>query len=98
MHIRADYRLWYPQPKKSVKTMCGRKTDPKFAGIPGVDRMQPPFFKDGRTGWCVACCDAALDQMNKIVVSKIDEVLYDDFYLPAMNVCANQILAASYST
>ena len=58
--------------------------------------MQPPFYKDGVTGWCPDCCDAALKEMTDIIRLGIDEVLYDDFYLPAINVCAIQLLDFSY--
>ena len=93
MHVRNDFRLWYHEPKDRIKTLCGKKTTRKFVGIPMIDRMQPAAIsRDGKDfGWCLKCSEEALRIMTEVVKGRVDEVLYEDFYRPAMKIMVQQL-------
>jgi len=57
-HIRKDWYAWVDWPtQKTVSTMCGTRTKPHLAGIPGVTEQPPMVIRAGRKtwGWCTPC-------------------------------------------
>jgi hypothetical protein len=57
-HIRKDWPEWldwYTQ--KTVSTMCGTRTKPEYAGIPGITTQPSVVLRSGKKtwGWCTPC-------------------------------------------
>lgn len=60
-HIRHDWPEWIDwHTQKSIKTMCGVKSQPHLCGIPGITKQDPVIQKGGKTvwGWCMRCVTA----------------------------------------
>ena len=100
LHIRKDFQKWLlPTLDEGcrVTAMCGAKTTGKYAGVPGVSEQRPFVNESREFGWCIHCCNEALDVMNN-VLSKDSGVLLSHWlvaqYLAAVDVTATQIMMA----
>lgn len=62
-HIRYDWKEFNDrQDQRTVSALCGVRTKPYLAGIPGVTDQEPVVYDRSRrlvSGWCINCCVAA---------------------------------------
>lgn len=57
-HIRHDWPEWIDwNNQKTVKSMCGVRTQPHLAGIPGITKQEAVVEVNGKRvwGWCTPC-------------------------------------------
>lgn len=57
-HIRHDWRTWVDSQRgRTVMSLCGAKTRPGLAGIPGITNQTSTIIDNGVTkwGWCNRC-------------------------------------------
>ncbi len=58
--------------------LCGRRTLPKYTGIPGIDD-EPPFVTDGAgrqvPGWCHYCAYKALKVCQSVLATESNSYL-----------------------
>lgn len=78
MHIAPEWKQFMlhrygrPDPKGRYATICGRRTQPKFIGIPGVTGQ--PAVVDGKAGWCPVCARGVLNVIVSILRQDIQKV------------------------
>lgn len=102
MHIRADYPSWGigTTEKQRVSTLCGRLTNAKSAGIPGITKDQRSgIYGDGDGAWCVKCCAVLITQVriNSRDVQDADNPNLTNLYLDALRIATAQIDAFAMS-
>ena len=71
-HIRHDWQTWVNWHQASVKAVCGVKTRPGLAGIPGIT-PQPqtvPMVGVTKWGWCMRCVVETVRVINGIESQK----------------------------
>ena len=71
-HIRWDWLSFMlpNEPKgKYVKALCGKTTQVKYSGIPGVTRQTIVFYEgsEPRWGWCPRCCKAMIERYAEVL-------------------------------
>lgn len=103
MHIRADYPTWGvgTNDKHRVTTLCGRLTNAKSAGIPGITPDQSPgIYGDGDGAWCVKCCAVMITEVriNSRDVQDANNSNLTNLYLDALRVTTAQIDAFAMSS
>lgn len=98
MHIRNDYDRWMLTPKKRVTTLCGKITETKYAGIPGITQGQDLVAKKQDDGnidcaWCIKCCLNMLEEVDNVDFfwTYLKNINLRNLYATAIDLAAAQI-------
>lgn len=86
MHIRHDWQKWLLTEQKTVRTLCGKTTTNKLAGIPTISDQSPALINkttgEKLPGWCQVCVRFLVEEVN---------------YLPAGGLPTTQAIRDQYS-
>jgi hypothetical protein len=94
MHIRSDYRQWIEWPKQRVRTLCGKTTTTRYAGIPSITPGQhPEVLSHADYGWCLKCCHELLAANPDLSKFNGNYSLFT-LYFNATQMCKHQIAKA----
>lgn len=78
MHIATEWRQFMLRrwarmdPNGRYVTVCGKRTQPKYIGIPGVTGQ--PAVVNGKAGWCPKCAGIVLGYIVNFHLSDAEKI------------------------
>lgn len=100
MHVRADWNSWLEDDnRKTITSLCGKRTTRKYAGIPTIRLGQPIVHQPKPTsprlpGWCPRCMQLFFEQLMSIINNELQRVPIEQA-APLMTIYKNAAIFAA---